>query len=302
MSPFSWPRNLDQPFLGFKRAQYGPGRGVSIFGCPMDITSTYRSGVDKGPSEIRKSSDSIETYSPLLGLDLDDLELSDLGDLDLEKGSPSLCVDGIAWAIKEVFQGAGKFLCLGGEHTITLGIVQGLLETYPDLVIIHADAHTDLRDHYEGERINHATVMRRITEIVGPHGIYQFGVRSGTRAEFQFCSEHGTLRDLSDDDLRALISKLGRAPVYLSLDMDVMDPSCVPGVGNPEPGGWTYKDMERFLVFLRRLNLISADLVELNPGLDNAEVSSITAAKIARELTLILGRSNGSQAMADRGK
>lgn len=280
---------LKAPFLGFSRGASPSRNGVTIFGCPMDLTATYRPGVDNAPAEIRRSSDSIETYSPFLDLDLQDLDLVDLGDMRLGDQSPEGCVDRIHQCLRASFQEKERFLCLGGEHTVTLGICRALLDSYPDLVIIDADAHTDLRDHYEDQRINHATVMRRISELIGPDRIYQFGVRSGERSEFQWALENGTLCDPSEETLHDLSSILGQTPAHLSLDIDVMDPSCVAGVGNPEPGGWSYKEMQGFLKVIGRLNLVSADLVELNPDLDKSEVSSITAAKIAREITLILG-------------
>lgn len=281
--------NSAEAFLGANRDKTPSNESIIVFGCPMDVTSSYRSGTDKAPCEIRRSSDSIETYSPLLNMDLVDLDLIDIGDIIFDSKSPEKCIEHIAAVVTETLESQARFLCLGGEHTISIGIARALLDIYPDLIFLQADAHTDLRDSYKGLSINHASVMKRISDIMGPDRIYQFGVRSGEKQEFQWARDNKTLYDLTYQDMSWISSDIGGKPVYLSLDIDVMDPSCVPGVGNPEPGGWFYKDMERFLMFLMELNLISADLVELNPMLDKSEVSSITAAKIARELLLLLG-------------
>ncbi len=262
---------------------------VTLFGCPMDVTCSYRSGTGNAPNEIRRSSDSIETYSPFLNMDLVDLDLIDVGDITFDSKSPENWIEHISTVVGKTLETRSKFLCLGGEHTISIGIAKALLEIYPDLVFIQADAHADLRDSYGGLSVNHASVMKRITDLIGPDRIYQFGIRSGERSEFQWARNNNTLYELTAQDMSWISADIGGKPVYLSVDIDVMDPSCVPGVGNPEPGGWFYKDMERFLMFLKDLNLISADLVELNPALDKSEVSSITTAKIARELLLILG-------------
>lgn len=260
----------------------------AILGCPLDLTATYRSGSAHGPNSIRVASDSIESYSPLLDRDLLESPFADIGDLTLSDKSLDLCLDQIRRKVFEVFQHGAGPLCIGGEHTITLPIVRAVKAFHPDLLVVHVDAHTDLRDHYQGSFVNHATVIRRVHEIVDPGGIIQIGVRSGTRDEFAWMHERQTLLHWGPAAEKILLERVGGRPVYLTIDLDVLDPSCLPGTGNPEPGGWFYRDLERLIYTMDRVNLVGADLVELNPDLDQSGVSSITAAKIVRELVLVL--------------
>lgn len=275
-------------FLGSTSSIVLPGR-PALFGCPLDMTATFRSGTGDSPCRIRMVSDSIETYSPFLDQDLEEFPFADVGDVDLA-GRP---VDEALQIIKDtadrILELGGLPLCLGGEHTITLPIVQALVEKGQSFVVLHVDAHTDLRDSYDGNRTNHATVMRRVSEIVGPKRLIQLGIRSGTREEFAWMHQHHTLLQWMAGSEKNLRRKIAEAPVYLSVDLDVLDPACFPATGNPEPGGWFYEDFQRLLSVLKSVHLIGADVVELNPGLDPSDVGSITAAKIVRELLLTLG-------------
>ncbi len=268
-----------------------PGHPV-IVGCPLDLTSTFRSGCADGPSSIRIASESIESYSPLLDKDLLDSPFSDIGDIDFSGASLERALELIRKAISRLLPRGSSPLCIGGEHTISLPAVRAVKALYRELLIVHVDAHSDLRDHYEGSFINHATVMKRIDELMGPGRLIQLGVRSGTREEMSWMRESGTMLQWNPVGEQILLNRIGDRPVYLTLDLDVLDPSCFPGTGNPEPGGWFYADMERLFWLLDRVNLVAADVVELNPGLDPSEVSSITAAKIVRELLLILAESS----------
>jgi agmatinase len=279
----------DVRFLGYASGEAVSGRPVLV-GCPLDVTCTYRTGTAAAANLIRIASDSIETYSPLLDEDLTDFPFSDVGDLPLAGASVKSALDTIQTAVSAVLKKGAGPLCVGGEHTITLPIIKALREVRDDFVVLHLDAHTDLREEYEGSSINHATVIRRVTDLIGPKRLIQLGVRSGTREEFAWMRSNGTLRYWSSRSDKMLLEAIGRAPVYLTVDLDVLDPACFPGTGNPEPGGWFYPDMERFLRFLERLHLVGIDVVELNPGLDPSESSTITAAKIIRELLIILGR------------
>ncbi len=274
-------------FLGSSSNKVIPGR-VAIVGCPLDITSSFRTGSDRAPQAVRAASDSIETYSPFLDRDLCDRALADLGDIPLADEELDASLETIGEVASDILDKRGRGLFIGGEHTITLPIVKAMTAVYPMLVIIHADAHADLRDEYAGSAINHATVIGRVAELTGPARLIQLGIRSGTRDEFLRMRQQGTRLPWDPGAETELLEKVGNAPVYLTLDLDVMDPSCVPGTGNPEPGGWFYGDLERLFHALDRIDLVGADVVELNPGLDSSDVSSITAAKIVRELALIL--------------
>ncbi len=260
-------------------------------GLPFDRTCTFRKGAAAAPRAIREASDSIETYSPLLDRDLEDSPFADLGDLEFPEGEHEdveSILSAIELSVAEVLSRGAKILTLGGEHTVTLPIVRVLEKTWPDLVVVHADAHADLRDHYEGNHLSHATVIRRVYDVLGPGRLVQLGIRSGTRAEFDWMRGQHTMLDWGDNRVEDLRARIGTKPVYLTLDLDVLDPACLPGTGNPEPGGWFYRDMERLLVALSRAHLVGADVVELNPSLDPSGASSVTAAKIVRELLLIL--------------
>lgn len=275
------------PFLESFSSEIMP-QCPAILGCPLDLTSTYRSGSSRGPSSIRVASDSIESYSPLLDRDLLESPFADLGDLTLSDKSFELCLERIRRRVFEMVQRGANPLCIGGEHTITLPIVRAIKAFYPALFVVHADAHTDLRDQYQGSFINHATVMRRVHEIIGSDRVIQLGVRSGTRDEFVWMHEKRTLLHWEPAAEKILLERVRGRPVYLTVDLDVLDPSCLPGTGNPEPGGWSYRDLERLICAMDQVNLVGADVVELNPDLDQSGVSSITAAKIVRELVLVL--------------
>lgn len=259
----------------------------AILGCPLDVTSTYRTGSKDAPNAIRVSSDSIESYCPYLDRDLSDYPFADLGDLCLDGLSMEEKLEEIRAAVLRILEQGGLPFCLGGEHTVTLPIIQASKQRFDQFVVLHLDAHSDLRDSYEGQKINHSTVMRRVAELVGDENLIQLGIRSGTREEFQWIREHGVSGSFQPGQEKTLLRRIAGRSVYLSLDLDVLDPSCFPGVGNPEAGGWSYRLMERFVEFLADVNLIGADIVELMPSIDSSEMSSITAAKIIRSLLLI---------------
>lgn len=280
---------VNELFLATSSKEIIPGR-PGIVGCPLDITSTYRSGSDKAPAEIRLASESIETYSPFLDMDLLDQPFFDLGNLNLFDEPVEESLGKIYRMVREVLENRAFPLCLGGEHTITLPVVRALNEFDPHFIVLHLDAHADLRTLYEGNPLNHATVMRRVYEMLGPGRLIQLGIHSGTREEFSFMRAHGTRLQWGPYAGKLLLERVRDAPVYLTFDLDVLDPACLPGTGNPEAGGWFYDDLERFFVILDRLRVLGADVVELNPDLDPSKVSSIMSAKIVRELLLIIGR------------
>ena len=182
-----------------------------------------------------------------------------------------------------------KPMMIGGEHLVTLPVVQALAEKYPDLHIIHLDAHTDLRDEFLGRKLSHATVLRRCHDVLGDNRIFQFGIRSGDRHEFEWAKSHTHLQKFNLEGLSETIQKLKDKPVYITIDLDVLDPSAFPGTGTPEPGGITFKELLNAIVSFKNLNnVVGADLVELAPLLDSSNVSTVVAAKALREMILIL--------------
>lgn len=260
----------------------------ALFGCPLDQTSTFRSGSDRAPESIREASDSIETYSPFLDRDLTDYRFADLGDVDFSNADLETCLERIESFCSTILNHGAKPVALGGEHTVTLPIVRGLNRVCHDFLVIHLDAHTDLRDTYEGASLSHATVIRRVVDLIGPERLIQMGIRSGTREEFVWMKQNGTLYQWDKGTEKSLLKRLNNCEVYVTLDLDVLEPACLPGTGNPEAGGWFYSDLERFIKILTSVKLIGADVVELNPGLDKSGMSSILAAKIVRELLLVI--------------
>jgi len=254
---------------------------IELLGCPFDETSSFRGGTKFAPDSIRKASWTIETYSPYLKLDLDEnVFFVDRGNLDLPQGNLLLSLELIEGAVKEMAKQNKRFIIIGGEHLITLPIVKALKDTYKHIHLIHFDAHCDLRDEYEGQKLSHATVLKRIKELDFTD-IYQIGIRSGTKEEFQkariIAHPNELLNKIKDHE-----------PVYITFDMDVFDPSLVPGVTTPEPGGLFFPEIIPYFEVLSKMHIIGADVVELSPDYDTTFVSSICAAKVIREMIMIL--------------
>lgn len=263
-----------------------------VFGAPYDSTTSFRPGTRFGPAAMRSESFGIETYSPCQDLDLEtDSSVHDAGDLELPFGAPGRALDMIE-AEAERILAAGKMpFLLGGEHLVTLGAVRAAAKRHPDLRIIHFDAHADLRDDYLGERLSHACVMRRCHDILGDGRIFQFGIRSGTLDEFRFMKEgHVKTEPFAAKTLPSLSLPPG-TPVYLTVDMDVLDPSEFPGTGTQEAGGLRYGELlSAVLDVFSRFNVVAADNVELSPHIDQTGRSTALACKFLREELLAIER------------
>ena len=265
---------------------------IVLFGAPYDSTTSFRPGTRFGPSAMRAESFGIETYSMLLDRDLlDDAAVFDAGDLELPFGCQAETLMMIERRADEIL-GAGKLpFLLGGEHLVSLGAVRACVRRYPDLRIIHFDAHADLREDYLGNPLSHACVLRRCHDLVGDGRIFQFGIRSGTREERAFMRDGHVVTELfSDATLDAVIDRIGpSAPVYLTVDMDVLDPSEFPGTGTQEAGGFRYPQLvDDIRRVCSHLNVVGLDNVELNPGLDPSGRSTALACKFLREELLLL--------------
>ena len=257
-----------------------------ILGCPFDGTASFRPGARFGPSAIRRASWGIDTYSPYLKRDLSQLRLHDMGDLELPLGEKGLSLTMIREAVRRILS-AKKFpILLGGDHLISLPAVEEVLQIYPHLRIVHIDAHTDLREDYLGEVFSHSTVMRKIVDCLEKGRLFQIGIRSGAKEEFDFAKKMKSIVPTHPNSLRALVKRIGKQPVYVTFDVDAMDPSLVPGVGTPEPGGLTFEAFIAILKELRPLRVVGFDLVELTPDYDPTQVSSVTASVILREMIL----------------
>lgn len=274
-----------ETFLGCD-ASYEDAR-VVLFGAPFDSTTSYRPGTRFASRTMRAESYGLETYSPGQDLDLEDAAVHDGGDLELCFGDTEAALKEIEDFAEQVHADGKLPFLIGGEHLVTLPAFCAAYRKYPDIRVIHFDAHTDLRDDYLGAKLSHATVLRRIWDIVGDGRIFQFGIRSGERAEFYWAKEHTHLQKFDFTGLEAAIAACSKYPVYLTIDLDVMDPSVFPGTGTPEAGGVTFRQLlQAALQVIRGTQVAACDMVELSPPYDTSGASTATALKLLREMLL----------------
>jgi agmatinase len=260
---------------------------IAIIGAPYDGTASFLPGARLGPQAIRAASEAVETYSPYLDLDLEDVPFCDRGNLIFEQMTPEGVHQTVRTAVSECLTAGKRTIVLGGEHTVTLGAVEATDKVHTDLVVLQLDAHLDLRDAYLGERLSHATVMRRVREVVGAERLIHLGVRSGERDEFAEAKH--VFRYTLGNHLAAMTSIVGGRPVYLTLDIDLLDPGAMPATGTPEPGGPGYRELIECVHHLgTSLQVVGSDLVELNPLAAPARWPSVMAAALVREMILIL--------------
>ena len=261
---------------------------IVIFGAPFDSTTSFRPGTRFASKAIRSESFGLETYSPYQDKDLTDYNIFDGGDLELCFGYTNMVLVDIENAT-DIIVNAGKIpFMIGGEHLVTLGAVRSVYKKYSNLHIIHFDAHTDLRNDYLGAKLSHATVIRRCHDFIGDGKIYQFGIRSGEKYEFQFAEKHNYINKFNLDGLDEVIAQLGDKPVYFTLDLDVLDPSVFPGTGTPEPGGISFMELLNAVIKIGKLNIVGCDVNELSPVYDQSGASTAVACKIIREMLLAL--------------
>jgi agmatinase len=264
---------------------------VVLLGAPMDFTVSFRPGTRSGPRRIREVSEGIEEYSPYLDRDLAGYCYYDAGDVVMPFGHVQESLQRLEKAVA-VLLADGKFpLVLGGEHLVSLAPVRQAAARHPGLAVLHFDAHADLRGDYLGERLSHATVMRRVTELVGARNVYQFGIRSGTGEEFAFGRENTRFYPFEVlAPLREVVPQLQGRPVYVTLDIDVVDPAFAPGTGTPEPGGCSAAEIVQALHLLQGLNVVGMDLVEVCPVYDQSDRTALLAAKLVREAVLLFSK------------
>ena len=265
--------------------------GVVLFGAPYDSTTSFRPGTRFGPAAMRSESFGIETYSPYQDRDLEDVRVHDAGDLELPFGAPDRALDMIEEKAAAILADGKVPFLLGGEHLVTLGSVRAAAKRFPDLRIIHFDAHADLRDDYLGVTLSHACVMRRCHDLLGDGRIWQFGIRSGTREEFAFMKAGHVVTETFTLKTLPQVSFPEGTPVYLTVDMDVLDPSEFPGTGTQEAGGVRFTELLAALRdVLARFRVVALDNVELSPPLDPTGRSTALACKLLREELLAMGR------------
>ena len=264
---------------------------IVIFGAPFDGTTSYRPGTRFAAAAMRNESIGIETYSPYQDRDLEDYNIFDGGDLEFVFGNPAKNIAIIKEYVSELLKDNKIPAMIGGEHLVTLGAVQAVAEKYNDLHIIHFDAHADLRDDYLGEKLSHATVLHRVWDIVGDNKIFQFGIRSGEKGEFEFAKNHTYMNKFDMKTLDEVIAKLKNKPVYITIDLDVLDSSVFPGTGTPEAGGITFKELINAIMLFQNLeNIVAFDVNELSPMLDASGASTACACKVLREMLLAVSK------------
>ncbi|MCM3726740.1 agmatinase [Neobacillus cucumis] len=263
---------------------------VVLYGMPMDWTVSYRPGSRFGPARIREVSIGLEEYSFYLDRELEEVKYFDAGDIPLPFGNAQRSLDMIEEFVDQILE-AGKFpLGMGGEHLVSWPVMKAVYKKYPDLAIIHFDAHTDLREEYEGEPLSHSTPIRKIAEHIGPKNVYSFGIRSGMKEELQWAKENGMHISKFEvlEPLKEILPTLAGRPVYVTIDIDVLDPAHAPGTGTVDAGGITSKELLASIHAIARseVNVVGGDLVEVAPIYDPSEQTANTASKLLREMIL----------------
>lgn len=284
---------FDEAYSGkvfiMSKPSYEKSRAV-IYGMPMDWTVSFRPGSRFGPARIREASLGLEEYSPYLDRHLEEVNYFDAGDIPLPFGNAARSLDMVEEYVGRLLTD-GKFpLGLGGEHLLSWPIFKAMAKKYPDMAIIHIDAHADLREEYEGEPLSHSTPIRKACELLGPQNVYSFGIRSGMREEFQYAKDAGMYMAKFEvaEPLKEILPTLANRPVYVTIDIDVLDPAHAPGTGTAEAGGITSKELLEAITAIANsdITVIGADLVEVAPAYDPTEQTQIAASKFVREMLL----------------
>lgn len=266
----------------FLEAADGIKGNIILTGFPFDSTTSFRSGSRSGPPALRHASYGLETFSPYQHNDLSSVSYSDNGDIELPFGNTEAAIDMIYKYASAMLKDGKKLMSFGGEHTVTYPLIKAYREHYKDFTLIVFDAHADLRRDYLGFKYSHACTTRLCTDVIGNENTVVIGARSYTEEEYEYSSN---ILHFSTDISSIPMDKI-KKNVYISVDMDVLDPSVFPGTGTPEPGGFGFDRLLRDILYFRNLNIIGCDIVELSPDYDHSGISSVTAAKIARELLL----------------
>ncbi|HEY3295940.1 MAG TPA: agmatinase [bacterium] len=271
------------PFLGANPD--ASAAKLVLFGCPYDSTISFRPGSRFGPQAIRTVSDVLETYCPVMDMDLEDVAFADAGDLLLPPGDTRGALDAIRDMASSVYARKQVPAGLGGEHLLSLPLVEAALRACPDLVVVQFDAHMDMRSDYLGVELSHATVMKKVSDQIGSSRVLHIGCRSGTREEFHAAKTLGNLKPASITGPE-IAEWVGDRPLYVTVDLDILDPSILPGTGTPEPGGVQFATLQNWLIALAGKRWVGWDVMELSPMYDSTQVSSIVAAKVVRTMIL----------------
>lgn len=280
-----------KPVLGSQYSESIYKNTTHIMGFCFDGTTSFRPGSRLGPDAIRDASFGLETYSPYLQKDLEDYSIVDCGNLPIYPSKWKLTNDYFHGVTNELRlkEDNIKFCVLGGEHSVSYGPIRLCLDQYEDLVIVHLDAHTDLRDGYLEDKFSHASIIKRVWDHMNEHNeLIQYGIRSGLKEEFEFMQKHKTLCHSLENCYERIAQLEPNRPIYLTLDLDFFDPAYLPGTGTPEAGGENFHSFMKLIKLLDQKNLVGADIVELAPTIDPTGNSAVFAAKVAREILLAM--------------
>lgn len=272
---------LDRNWMG-QNEDYASS-DIVMLGMPFDGTVSYRSGSRFAPEQIRLASWGLEDYSPRFDKHLEDVNFHDVGDLEFPLGNTYKSLDLIEENVEQIYKDEKRVFGIGGEHLVTLPEIKAVAKFYKDLAIVHFDAHTDLREEYLGEEMSHSAVIRHASKIVGAENIKQIGIRSGMKEEWEFMKKHNTLiHEYSGLD------ELKSKKVFVTVDLDVLDPSVMSGTGTPESGGMQFNELMGWFEYLKNFDIVGADVVELAPDYDTSGVSTAVATKVIRELLMVM--------------
>ena len=272
---------LDRNWIG-QNEDYGSSN-IVMLGLPFDGTVSYRCGSRFAPEQIRLASWGLEDYSPRFDKHLQDVNFHDAGDLEFPLGNTYKSLDIIEQNVEDIYMDGKRVFGIGGEHLVTLPEIKAVSKFYKDLAVVHFDAHTDLREEYLGEEMSHSAVIRHVSKIVGAENIKQIGIRSGMKEEWEFMKKHRTLiNEFSGLDV------LKNKKIFVTVDLDVLDPSVMPGTGTPESGGFSFNQLMEWFEYLKYFDIVGADVVELAPDYDASGVSTAVATKVIRELLMIM--------------
>lgn len=277
---------LRGPFLDRNWMAQNPdynSANIVMLGLPFDGTVSYRSGSRFAPEQIRLASWGLEEYSPIFDKELADVNFHDAGDLEFPLGNTYKSLEQIKDNVEDIYKDEKKVFGIGGEHLVTLPEIQAISKYIDNLAIVHFDAHTDLREEYLGEEMSHSAVIRHISNIIGAENIKQIGIRSGMKEEWDFMQQHNTICHKYSD-----LDSIKDKNIFVTVDLDCLDTSIMPGTGTPEPGGMSFNELIGWFKYLKDFNIIGADVVELAPDYDTSGASTAVATKVIRELLMIM--------------
>lgn len=272
---------LDRNWMG-QNENYASS-DIVMLGMPFDGTVSYRSGSRFAPEQIRLASWGLEEYSPRFDKHLEDVNFHDAGDLEFPLGNTYKSLDLIEENVEQIYKDGKRVFGIGGEHLVTLPEIKAVAKFHKDLAIVHFDAHTDLREEYLGEEMSHSAVIRHASKIVGPENLKQIGIRSGMKEEWEFMKKHNTLIHKYSE-----LDELKGKKIFVTVDLDCLDPSVMPGTGTPESGGMQFNELMGWFEYLKNFDIVGVDVVELAPDYDASGVSTAVATKVIRELLMVM--------------